>query len=200
MAEDAVLGKALVGTPLKRFHRAFRRDNPIVHDLTVLLQSVEYPANVGSVFRIADALQVTELVLTGITPIPPQPTVVKVARGKQRVVPWRQVQDTSIALAELKELGYRLFALEITDGAKPYYGIEWPEQTCLVIGHEDHGITRATLSMCDEAVFLPMWGKGLSLNVHVALAVVLYHIRYLGIEGAVLSRRNPVQRANGGQG
>ena len=31
---------------------------------------------------------------------------------------------------------------------------------------------------CDAAVFIPMYGKGLSLNVHVALAVVLYHIRH----------------------
>ncbi|MBW7959175.1 MAG: tRNA methyltransferase, partial [Candidatus Promineofilum sp.] len=51
-------------------------------------------------------------------------------------------------------------------------------KTCLVVGHEDHGITKATLAACDSAVFLPMYGKGLSLNVHVALAVVLYHIRH----------------------
>ena len=47
------------------------------------------------------------------------------------------------------------------------------------MGHEDHGVTRATLAVCDAAVFVPMYGKGLSLNVHVALAVVLYHIRHL---------------------
>jgi 23S rRNA (guanosine2251-2'-O)-methyltransferase len=110
--------------------------------------------------------------------------VAKVGRNKQRVVPWRYEKDAAVALAGLKEVGYRIFALEIAEGCRPYYEIDWPEQTCLVIGHEDHGITRATLSQCDEAVFVPMWGKGLSLNAHVALAVVLYHIRCSRLEQA----------------
>jgi tRNA (guanosine-2'-O-)-methyltransferase len=174
--------KALLGTALKRFHREFRRRYPISHDIAVVLQSVEYATNVGSVFRLADAVRITELVLAGITPTPSHPTVVKVARNRQRVVPWRYEPDATGAVAELKELGYRIFALEITEGSTPYYDVDWPQQACVVVGHEDHGIARATLSVCDEAVFVPMWGKGLSLNVHVALAVVLYHMRRLGIE------------------
>jgi tRNA (guanosine-2'-O-)-methyltransferase len=174
--------RALLGTALKRFHREFRRRNPIPHDVAVVLQSVEYPVNVGSVFRLADAVRATELVLAGITPRPPHPTVTKVARKKQRVVPWRYEPDVADALAELREVGYRIFALEITDTSTPYYDIDWPQQTCLVVGHEDHGITRGTLALCDEAVFVPMWGKGLSLNVHVALAVILYHLRWSGLE------------------
>jgi len=181
-ANRTMRGRALLGTQLKRFHREFRRQNPVEHDLAVVLQSVEYPANVGSAFRIADAVRVTELVLTGLTPTPPHGTVVKVARKKDRVVPWRYEQDAAVALSELREFGYRIFALEIAEGSRPYYEVNWPQRTCVVVGHEDHGITRATLAMCDEAVFVPMWGKGQSLNAHVALAVVLYHIRYVGIE------------------
>jgi 23S rRNA (guanosine2251-2'-O)-methyltransferase len=53
---------------------------------------------------------------------------------------------------------------------------QYPSKTCLVVGHEDHGVTRATLAACDGAVFIPMYGKGRSLNVQTALAVVLYHV------------------------
>jgi tRNA (guanosine-2'-O-)-methyltransferase len=169
--------RALHGTPLKRFHRDFRRAHPIRHAITVILQSVEYPVNVGSVFRIADAIRVEELILAGITPTPPHPTIAKVGRGKHTRVPWRYVETLDEAIAGLKNDGYRVYALEITGEAKPYYEVEWPGRLCLVVGHEDHGITRATLELCDEAVFVPMWGKGASLNVHVALAVVTYHIR-----------------------
>jgi 23S rRNA (guanosine2251-2'-O)-methyltransferase len=175
--------KALHGTALKRYHRDFRRENPVQHDIVVVLQSVEYPVNVGSIFRTADAVRVEELVLTGITPTPPNPTVVKVGREKHRCVPWRYAKEVTTPLAELKASGYRIFALEITEEARPYYEIDWPEKTCLIVGHEDHGITRATLALCDGAVFVPMWGRGLSLNVHVALAAVLFHIRYLGVAG-----------------
>ncbi|MFB0546085.1 MAG: TrmH family RNA methyltransferase, partial [Anaerolineae bacterium] len=144
--------RTLYGTPLKRFHRDFRRQHPIQHNIAVVLENVEYPVNVGSIFRIADAARIEELILTGITPTPPNPTVVRVARSKHRNVPWRYEKEASKAIAELKDQGYRVFALEITEVASPYYETDWPAKTCLVIGHEDQSITRATLALCDEVV------------------------------------------------
>ena len=173
--------KALRGTELKRFHRQMRREFPAAHSIAAILQSVEYPANVGSIFRIADAAGMDELILTGITPTPDNPTVAKVGRGKHTRVSWRYVDDAAQAIAEVKADGYRVYALELTADAVPYHTVEWPEKVCLVAGHEDHGVTKATLALCDEAVFLPMWGKGASLNVHVALGIVVYGIRMRGI-------------------
>jgi len=162
---------------LKRFLRRYRKTRPPERSIVFLLQSVEYPVNVGSIFRIADACGVEEVILCGITPTPPNPTIAKVARGKEQRVPWRYVKEATQALAELRDEGFRLCALEITDEAVPYFAYEPPERVCLVVGHEDHGLTRATLALCDDALFVPMYGKGRSLNVHVSLAVVAYHIR-----------------------
>ena len=173
--------KALRGTDLKRFHREMRKEYPATHHIAAILQSVEYPANVGSIFRIADAADLDELILAGITPTPDNPTVAKVGRGKHTRVPWRYVADAAEAIREVKAEGYRVYALELTAGASPYHTVEWPEKVCLVVGHEDHGVTKATLAMCDEAIFLPMWGKGASLNVHVALGIVVYQIRVRGL-------------------
>lgn len=168
--------RPLIGTELKRFIREYRRANPARRDLVALLQSVEYPANVGSIFRLADGAGVRELVLTGITPTPPNATIDKVGRFKSLRLPWRYEADPLVAIDGLKRDGYRIVAVELTDDAVPYHQYDYPAKTCLVVGHEDHGVTKATLAACDAAVFIPMYGKGLSLNVHVALAVVLYHI------------------------
>ncbi|MFQ5398388.1 MAG: TrmH family RNA methyltransferase [Anaerolineae bacterium] len=168
--------KPLIGTELKRFLRDYKRAHRPAHDLAALLQSVEYPANVGSIFRIADGAGVTQLVLTGITPAPPHPTIDKVGRFKSTKVPWRYEQDPLAAMMALRSDGYHIVALELTDAAVPYHQYHYPQKTCLVVGHEDHGITKATLSACDAAVFVPMYGKGRSLNVHVALGIVIYHI------------------------
>jgi tRNA (guanosine-2'-O-)-methyltransferase len=145
-------------------------------ELAIVCQSVAYPVNVGSVFRIADALDVQDLVLTGITPTPPHPKISKIGRGKERRVPWRYVERPEAALQELTERGYRIVALEITDECQPYYAMEAAGKVALVLGNEDHGVTRACLALCDAAVFVPMYGKGQSLNVHVSLAVVGYHL------------------------
>ena len=166
--------KQLRGTPLKRFLRVLK--SPAPTELVIVCQSVAYPVNVGSIFRIADALDAAEVVLTGITPTPPNPTITKVGRDKDRRVPWRYVDRPEAALRELKEKGFWIAALEITDECQPYYAADYPQQVALVLGNEDHGVTRACLSLCDTAVFVPMYGKGRSLNVHVSLAVVGYHL------------------------
>ena len=168
--------KPLIGTDLKRFLRDYKRANRPAYDIVALLQSVEYPANVGSIFRLADGAGVSELVLTGITPTPPHPTIDKVGRFKSLKVPWHYEQDPVQAIMALKADGYHVVAVELADTAVPYHTFSYPPKTCLVVGHEDHGITKATLAACDTAVFLPMYGKGLSLNVHVALGIILYHI------------------------
>jgi tRNA (guanosine-2'-O-)-methyltransferase len=173
----------LRGTELKRFLRQYRRERPPERCMVFLLQSVEYPVNVGSIFRIADGCGAAEVVLCGITPTPPNPTIAKVARGKQEVVPWRYAREASQAVTELRGKGFRICALEIAEGSVPYFEYEPPESVCLVVGHEDHGVTRATLSLCDDAVFVPMYGRGRSLNVHVSLAVVAYHILHGQADG-----------------
>lgn len=169
--------KPLIGTDLKRFLRDYKRAHPLTHDLAVLLQSIEYPANVGSIFRVADGAGVSQMLLTGITPTPPNATIEKVGRYKSLRVPWRYEKDPLLAIDELKAEGYHMVAVELTDTAVPYTSFTYPQKTCLIVGHEDHGVTKATLAACDDAVFLPMYGKGQSLNVHVALSIVLYHIR-----------------------
>ncbi len=173
--------KPLHGTDLKRFLRDYRRSQPHEYDLVALLQSVEYPANVGSSFRLADGAGMTELVLTGITPTPPNATIDKVGRFKSSRVPWRYEKDPLTAINELKTSGYHVVAIELCDGALPYHDFVYPRKTCLVVGHEDHGVTKATLNACDAAVFLPMYGKGLSLNVGMALSIVVYHVIHRGV-------------------
>jgi len=169
--------RPLIGTELKRFLRDYRRAHPPRRELAALLQSVEYPANVGSIFRLADGAGVSELVLTGITPTPPNATIDKVGRYKSLRLPWRYEAEPLVAIDGLRARGYGIVAVELTDDAVPYFDYAFPQKVCLVVGHEDHGVTKATLAACDAAVFVPMYGKGLSLNVHVALAVILYHLR-----------------------
>ncbi|MFB0537839.1 MAG: RNA methyltransferase [Anaerolineae bacterium] len=173
--------RQLRGTELKRFLRGYRRAHATTKRIVFLLQSVEYPVNVGSIFRIADACDVEEVILTGITPTPPHPTISKVARGKEQRVRWRYTENPQEVIAALKGEGYTICALELTAQSVPYYAFDYPARVCLVVGHEDHGLTRQTLALSDAAIFVPMYGKGRSLNVHVCLGVVCYHILHSGL-------------------
>ena len=56
---------------VKRLFADAAKSYPPKVELAFLLQSVEDPLNVGSMFRIADACGARELVFTGVTPVPP---------------------------------------------------------------------------------------------------------------------------------
>jgi 23S rRNA (guanosine2251-2'-O)-methyltransferase len=167
--------KQLRMTEQKRLYRQFKYPNL---ELVFILQSLAKEVNVGSAFRIADACRVQEMFLTGITPAPPNPTLRKASRGKEKVVPWTYLDDPREIILELKRDGFLVCAIEITDASVPYYQLDYPDKVCLIVGNEDHGVTRQTLALCDEAIFIPMYGKGRSLNVHTALAVVSFHVLY----------------------
>ncbi len=170
---EAGVAKQLGGKALKDFLK--QRGRPDV-DLAFALQDVEDPVNVGAAFRIADACGVSELILTGLSPYPPNATIAGVGRGTHRRVPWSYTRDAAEALNRLKREGYTTCALEVSSNARPYDAIDYPEKVCIVAGNEHHGVTKRTLAACDLAVFVPMYGKIRSLNVHVALAVVAYHV------------------------
>jgi len=165
--------KQLTGKSLKDFLKQGERHDK---DLVFVLQDVTDPVNVGAAFRIADACGVRELVLTGLSPAPPNATIAGIGRGTHRHVKWRYVKQAIDILAELKAQGYTSCAVEVTGESLPYFRATYPEKLCLLVGNEHHGVARRTLSGCDLSVYVPMYGKIRSLNVHVALAIVAFHV------------------------
>lgn len=164
----------LRGTALKRFNRAARRAaRQTGREVAFILENVIYPVNVGSMFRVADGCGAS-VVLAGTTPDPTSPTAAKVARGHHDHVGWRRAADAVEVIGALKAEGWWVAALELTADSVPYHVVDYPRRVALVLGNEDHGVTRRALAACDAAVYIPMLGRGASLNVHVAAAVVAY--------------------------
>jgi len=80
--------------------------------LTIVLDNVRSVHNVGSVFRTADAFRLREVMLCGITAVPPSPEMHKTALGAEDSVDWRHFDATADALAELRERGVKVCVLE----------------------------------------------------------------------------------------
>ena len=159
---------------VKRLFATAAAGYPPQVQLAFLLQSLEDPLNVGSMFRIADACGAQELILAGPTPTPPDPEIDRTSRGHDRRLQWRRFVQVEDAIGCLKQEGYHLVALETARGSVCFLEYDYPEKVCLVLGNETKGVYGSTLSHCDGAVFIPMYGKGPSMNVHVAAALVAY--------------------------
>lgn len=160
-------------TEIKRFLRELPKP---ARTLVLVLEDVEDPVNVGSVFRVADALKVQEVVLTGITARPPHKLITRVGRAKDQRVKWRSAASAPAVLEELKADGFVPYAVELNPQAKAYHEVDYADRVALVVGHEDHGVTKKTLAVCPNTIFLPMYGKGGSLNVAAALTVAAYRV------------------------
>jgi tRNA (guanosine-2'-O-)-methyltransferase len=163
-------------TGIRRLRKELARARPPGVEIAFLLQGLDDPVNVGALFRIADACGARELVFVGDTPVPPQAGISLTARGSERRVVWRHILRIEDAAATLKAEGYHLVALELAGGAQLYTEYAYPEKVCLVLGSEGGGVWPKTLRLCDGAVFIPMLGKGPSLNVHVSAAIVAYEV------------------------
>jgi 23S rRNA (guanosine2251-2'-O)-methyltransferase len=162
-------------TAIRNVMKASREDwNDI--ELAVMMQDWSDPYNVGGMFRVADACGITELIGTGKTQMPPHPQVSVTSMGSHRKVEFRHFAGHEEAALAMKEEGYSLVAVEVTDGAQHYMRYEYPSKVCLVLGNEQIGVYQQILRHCDGAVFIPMAGKGRSMNVHVAAAIVAFEV------------------------
>lgn len=157
---------------VKKTNKQYKQQREIV----LIAENMSYARNVGSLFRIADALKAKKIFLTGESHRPPfGKDLSKVSRGKEKVVPWEYRETTLEAIAEIKKEGYEVVAIEQCEESQLYTEISYPVKVAFVVGSEMFGLSKKTISAVDRAVVIPMYGKGGSINVHVALAVVAFY-------------------------
>lgn len=81
------------------------------------------------------------------------------------------------SLINLKDNGYSIAALEITATSEPLRFIQFQQKTCLIIGNEQHGISKDILNLADYSCHIEMIGGHISsLNVSIAASIALYEI------------------------
>jgi len=148
------------------------------HALCLLAHNVQRPANVGSLFRIADALGVEKLFLTGRSCTPEHPKARKAARTTEQRVPYAQAGDPLPVVAALKQAGYRIVSLEISSASIELdrLPVVPGDRICLVLGNESAGVCQPLLDVSDATVHIPMRGENSSMNVASACAIAAYVI------------------------
>ncbi|MFC2130861.1 TrmH family RNA methyltransferase [Bacteroidota bacterium] len=143
--------------------------------VSLIVHNVRSLYNVGSIFRTCDSALISELVLCGFTPYPPRKEIEKTALGAVDSVPWRYEKDIFKAIHSFKELGIRVFALELTDKKRTYDSLTKEDfPLCIIAGNELTGLDNDILNVCDDAIEIPMYGVKHSLNVSVSVGVALF--------------------------
>jgi tRNA G18 (ribose-2'-O)-methylase SpoU len=146
-------------------------------NIVLVLDNIRSRNNVGAIFRTADAFRIAEMVLCGITPIPPHKDIHKTALGATESVAWRQESSAAEVVTKLREAGADCYAVEQVKGAKFLDQVTAvPKQTLvLVIGNEVQGVSQEVIDACGAAIEIPQLGTKHSLNVATSAGVVLWH-------------------------
>jgi len=164
-----------MSTP-KRFHRVRAVLDRRQPDLTVLLEDVQIPRNLAALLRTCDAVGVLEA-----HAVWRERGQLKISRpasgGTRKWVPVRRHRDLDDAVAHLREGGLRIVAAHPADRAVDYREVDYTRPTAVLLGQEETGVTSRAVDMADDLVVIPMMGMGLSLNVAVAAALILFEAR-----------------------
>ncbi|MCK9687707.1 TrmH family RNA methyltransferase [Scleromatobacter humisilvae] len=157
-------------------HSSHRATAPL--PLHLLAHDVDIALNVGALFRLADALGVEHLHLTGSSPLPPDPKIRKTSRSAERHVAWSSAADPLGVVATLKSEGWRILSLELSTGSIPLHELALApgDRVCLIVGAENAGVCQALLDVSDLTVHIPMRGQNSSMNVASACAIATYEI------------------------
>jgi 23S rRNA (guanosine2251-2'-O)-methyltransferase len=140
--------------------------------IIVLLDGVEDPRNLGAILRSAWAFDAGAVVIPKHRAVGLTPAAVKAAAGGAEHVPVVRVANSTRALETLKGAGYWIY------GAAGEAEISLTEAkisppAVLVFGGEGKGIRPAVRGACDVLYRIPMRAGVDSLNVSVAVGVVL---------------------------
>lgn len=162
-------------TDVKRLNRTWRRITTA--RLSVLLESVGQPFNLGSITRTAAAFGASEIWLCGDCADPDHPAARKTALGTGRHLTYRRVRDASEAAAELRARDTRLVVVELAAGAVPLHAADLAGDCCLAFGNEDRGCSAALMAAADVVSYIPQAGRVGSLNVTAAAAIALAEAR-----------------------
>ena len=144
--------------------------------IVLVLDSIRSLNNIGSFFRTADAFNVEEIYLCGITAQPPHRDIHKTALGATDTVSWKYFSTLESALHELKEKGYAICVVEQAVQTTLLQHIDQLNAAgfALVFGNEIDGVEQSALDIADHIIEIPQFGTKHSLNVSVCAGIVLW--------------------------
>ena len=146
--------------------------------LILVLDNVRSPANVGSLFRLADAFGIEKILICGTNVDLNSNRLKRTARATIDTVAFEVQDDCVTACQNLSKRGYIVAALEISSTSAPIETVDFQKskKLALVVGNERSGISQQVLEETNKQLHINMFGDNSSMNVAQATAIALFEI------------------------
>ncbi len=142
-------------------------------DLQIALDGIRSLFNAGAIIRTGEAAGFSSVIL-GNMPDRSHPALKKTAMGADQWIRVENTQDLARTLMKKKKAGFQVVGVETLAQAVPIQSHTWQDKTVLVFGNEEYGISAHVLSVCDDVVQIPVFGRKNSINVGHAASVACF--------------------------
>lgn len=170
--------RKLLNIELERLSAEEYKSSPDI-GMIVILDNIRSAHNVGSAFRTCDSFKADKLWLCGICATPPSAEIRKTALGAEESVPWEYSGSTLDVVNKLKSEGYTVVSVEQTVNSVSLESFSpsassGDSKYAFIFGNEVDGVSQEVVDASDFSLEIPQFGTKHSLNVSVAIGVVLW--------------------------
>ncbi len=150
-----------------------RPEQKLTGDFFLLLEDLQDPGNLGTIFRTAEAAGVAGIYLSRECVDIYSPKVVRSTMGALYRMPFQIVPDLRETAQALKRSGVHVYAAHLR-GTRKHYEFDYRLPSAFMIGNEGNGLTEALAAEADDYLRIPMKGQVESLNAAVAATVLMF--------------------------
>lgn len=141
------------------------------NQLTLVLDGIQDPGNLGTIIRIADWFGIKQVVASEDTVELYNPKVIQSTMGSfTRVNVWYRSLHAFLTTANIPIYGALL-------NGKNMHGEPPVTEGLLVIGNESKGISKELLPFISHPITIPRLGGAESLNAAVAAGIIVSHLK-----------------------
>lgn len=141
--------------------------------LFVMLDGITDVRNFGAIARTCECAGVDAIIIPSKNSVSVNADAVKTSAGALLSLPVCREQNLTQTIRFLKDSGFKIVAAT-EKGDYDYTKGNYKDPTCIIMGAEDTGVSYENLSLCDEWLKIPLYGKIESLNVSVAAGILIY--------------------------
>lgn len=145
-------------------------------EIIVVADEIRSPENVGMIIRVSEAFGSKKIIFLGNSPNLDNRKVKRTSRSAEKGMELFFNQLPQETIIELKEKGYKLIGIEITDNSTLLKDFDFNnlDKLAYFIGNEKEGVGSEILNKMDTILHFDLFGNNSSINVVNALSVALY--------------------------
>jgi tRNA (guanosine-2'-O-)-methyltransferase len=163
-------------------------------NLTVIIENIVDPHNVGAVMRSCDSVGIHEMFLLFTENSLGQEDFTigkRASAGSRKWVDLHVYTDAESCFEHVKSRYSKVLSTHFGEDSVSLYDLDLTESVALMFGNEKDGLSKEALSYSDGNFLIPMMGMTQSLNLSVACAVTLFEAQRQRLKKNMYAESNP---------